>query len=128
LAARRLATSRPWLPDWWRSQRLTSPELVRCAVLLAETARIQTEEWSGVNSKQIKFLTAIFGAGAVVAMGALVVASNSTSAAEPLIPGPVTTSEVTTGETITETVVPEAPATSAATPDITTTPTSAEPG
>jgi hypothetical protein len=81
-----------------------------------------------VNSKQIKFLTAIFGAGAVVAMGALVVASNSTSAAEPLIPGPVTTSEVTTGETITETVVPEAPATSAATPDITTTPTSAEPG
>jgi len=37
-------------------------------------------------------------------------------------PGPVTTSEITTGETITETVAPEAPETTAAVPPITTTP------
>jgi hypothetical protein len=85
-------------------------------------------EWSKVDSKQIKLASAIFGASAAVAMGALGVASNDTSAAEPPPPGPVTTSEVTTGETITETVAPEAPPTSAATPEITTTPTSAEPG
>jgi hypothetical protein len=85
-------------------------------------------EWSKVNSKQVKLASAIFGGSAVVAMGALAVAKSGTSAAEPPAPGPVTTSEVTTGETITETVVPEAPQTSAATPNITTTPTSAEPG
>jgi hypothetical protein len=37
-------------------------------------------------------------------------------------PGPISTSEITTGATITETVAPEAPETSAATPPITTTP------
>lgn len=81
-----------------------------------------------MNPKQIKLASATIGSGAVVAMGALGLASNDTSAAEPPVPGPVTTSEITTGETITETVAPEAPQTSAATPNITTTPTSAEPG
>lgn len=83
-----------------------------------------------MNSKQIRLASATLGASAVLAMVAFGVASNDTSVAEPFepTPGPVTTSEVTTGETITETVVPEAPETSVATPEITTTPTSAEPG
>jgi hypothetical protein len=81
-----------------------------------------------VTSNQTKFVSATIGASAVIAMGAFAVASSDTSVAEPPTPGPVTTSEVTTGESITETVVPEAPETTAVTPDITTTPTSAEPG
>jgi hypothetical protein len=59
-------------------------------------------------------------------MGAFGVVSSVTSSAqeiEPAPPGPVTTSEITTGESITETVAPEAPETSAAVPPITTEPT-----
>ncbi len=86
---------------------------------------------SEVKSKQLRWVSAGIGAGAV-AMGALGVVFSDVSAAEPAPPppppGPVTTSEITTGETITETVVPEAPETTAATPPITTTPTSAVPG
>jgi len=85
-------------------------------------------EWSEVNSKQIKFASATLGASAVVAMGAFGAASSDTSAADSPPPGPVTTSEVTTGETITETPAPESPPATVATPEITTTPTSAEPG
>ena len=81
-----------------------------------------------MTSKQVKLVSATIGASAVVAMGAFAMVSSNTGSAEPPPPGPVTTSEITTGETITETVAPEAPPTSAATPNITTTPTSAEPG
>ncbi len=78
-----------------------------------------------MNSKQIKTCSATLGAGAVLAMGALAVATSNTSVAQedPPVPGPVTTSEITTGETVTETVAPEAPETTAAVPPITTTPT-----
>jgi hypothetical protein len=87
-------------------------------------------EWSEVNSKQLKLVSAAIGAGAVVAMGGLAVAMSNVSGAqpEPPPPGPVTTTPVTTGEISTETTAPPAPETSIATPEITTTPTSAEPG
>lgn len=81
-----------------------------------------------MNSKQSKLASATLGASAVVAMGAFGAASYDTSAADPPSPGPVTTSEMTTGDTITETVAPTAPQIPPATPNITTTPTSAEPG
>jgi hypothetical protein len=85
-----------------------------------------------VKSEQLKLVSAGIGASAVVAMSALGLVFSDVGAAQPQPPppppGPVTTSEITTGETITETVVPEAPETTAATPPITTTPTSAEPG
>ena len=84
-------------------------------------------EWSEVKSNQVKLVSATIGASAVIAMGAFAVALSYTSAAEPPPPpppGPVTTSEVTTGESITETVAPEAPETTAATPPITTPPSS----
>jgi hypothetical protein len=78
-----------------------------------------------VHSKQVKLGSATLGAGALLAMGAFGVATSAMSAAQDETevppPGPVTTSEVTTGESITETVVPEAPETTAATPPITTT-------
>jgi len=78
-----------------------------------------------MNSKQIKLCSATVGASAVLAMGAFAVLTSGTSVAEqdPPTPGPVTTSEITTGETVTETVLPEAPETTAAVPPITTTPT-----
>ncbi len=80
-----------------------------------------------MNSKQVKLGSATLGAGALIAMGAFGIASSGMSAAqddtEEPPPGPVTTSEITTGETVTETVAPEAPETTAATPPITTTPT-----
>ena len=79
-----------------------------------------------MNSK-LKLGSATIGAGALLAMGAFVVGSSGMSAAqdetELPTPGPVTTSEITTGETITQTVAPENPETTAAVPPITTTPT-----
>ena len=82
-----------------------------------------------MKSKQLKLVSAGIGTSAVVAMSALGLMFSDVGAAQPPTPpGPVTTSEITTGETIIETVVPEAPETTAATPPITTTPTSAEPG
>jgi|SoiMethySBSTD1v2_1073268.scaffolds.fasta_scaffold475690_4 hypothetical protein len=86
--------------------------------------------WSEVKSRQLKVLSAVAGGAAVVAMGALTVTFSDISVAEPpepAPPGPVTTSEVTTGETIVETVAPEAPETSAAVPPITTTPSAFPP-
>ncbi len=75
-----------------------------------------------MKSNQLKLASATIGASALIAMGALAVTSNETSVAEPEPPppGPVTTSEITTGESITETVAPEAPETTAAEPVITT--------
>jgi hypothetical protein len=107
-----------------------------------------------VKPKQIKLLSAGIGAGAVIAMGGLgvVFSDVSTAQPEPPPPGPVTTSEVTTGETstecaitaaetpppaeatapaeetLTECAAPPEPTVPEATPEITTTPTSAEPG
>ena len=75
-----------------------------------------------MNSK-LKLGSATIGAGALLAMGGFAVASGMSSAqdeTEVPPPGPVTTSEITTGETITETVAPEAPETTAAVPPITT--------
>lgn len=66
----------------------------------------------------------------MVAMGALTVTFSDLSVAdpqEPAPPGPVTTSEVTSGQTITQTVAPEAPETSVVTPPITTTPSAIPP-
>jgi hypothetical protein len=63
----------------------------------------QRRKWSGemVKPKQIKLVSAGIGAGAVIAMGGLGVAFSDVSTAEPepAPPGPVTTSEITTGET-----------------------------
>ena len=87
-------------------------------------------EWSEVNSKQLKVLSAAAGGTAVLAMGALTATFSNVSVAEPpepAPPGPVTTSEVTTGETVTETVAPEAPETPAVVPPITTTPSEIPP-
>jgi hypothetical protein len=79
-----------------------------------------------VNSK-LKLGAATIGASAVLAMGVFAVASTGLSSAQDETevppPGPVTTTPVTTGETVTETVAPEAPETTAAVPPITTTPT-----
>jgi hypothetical protein len=84
-------------------------------------------EWSEVRAKQFKVVSAGVGAGAVVAMGALGVAFSNVSAAEeptPAPPGPVTTSEITTGATVTDTTEMEGPATAVAVPPITTPPSS----
>ncbi|AMO62758.1 Uncharacterised protein [Mycolicibacterium phlei] len=77
-----------------------------------------------MNSNRFKLLTASLGTGALLAMGAVSVATTTVAQDDenPVTPGPVTTSEITTGETITETVAPEAPETTAAVPPITTTP------
>jgi hypothetical protein len=87
-------------------------------------------EWSEVNSKQLKVLSAAAGGTAVLAMGALTATFSNVSVAEPpepAPPGPVTTSEITTGETVTETVAPDAPETPAVVPPITTTPSEIPP-
>jgi hypothetical protein len=68
-----------------------------------------------VMSSKLKLMTATAGAGALLAMGGLTVA---TSAAEPAPPGPVEPTEVTTGETTTETVAPTTPTTSSVAPEI----------
>jgi hypothetical protein len=86
-------------------------------------------EWSEVKSQQLKFVAAGIGASAVVAMGAIGLVFSDVSAAEPQEPpppGPVLTSEITTGESITESVAPEAPETTVAEPPITTPPSTIE--
>jgi hypothetical protein len=77
-----------------------------------------------VTSKQFRAASAAGGAAALLTMGTLTVAFSDISRAEqePVPPGPVTTSQVSTGVTITEEVAPEAPKTSAVVPPITTTP------
>ena len=68
-------------------------------------------------------MSAGVGACAVIAMGALGLAFSDISAAEPEPPpGPVTTSEMTSPETITEAPAPETPETTFAEPTVTTTP------
>jgi hypothetical protein len=78
-----------------------------------------------VKSKQIRVASATAGATAVLAMGALTVAFSDVSAAdppEPAPPGPVSTSEITTGATVAAEDVPEAPATTLVTPSVTAEP------
>jgi len=77
-----------------------------------------------MNTTRIRLLTASLGTGALLAMGAISVATTTSAQddEDPVTPGPVTTSEISTGVTITETVAPEAPETTAAVPPITTTP------
>ena len=83
-------------------------------------------EWSDspVSSKSLKTMAATIGAGALIAGGALTMASNSwAEPAEPAPPGPVPTEEATVGETTTETTLteetpPPAPTTSSAVPGI----------
>lgn len=72
-----------------------------------------------MNANKLKLLAATAGAGALLAMGGVTVAT--TVSAEPVEPaplGPVTTTAVTTGQTSTETTPPPIPETSVATPSI----------
>ncbi|OBG13617.1 hypothetical protein A5765_12505 [Mycolicibacterium celeriflavum] len=67
--------------------------------------------------------SATVGTSALLAMGAFSVASSTAAQDDTTVtPGPVTTSEITTGETITETVIPEAPETTVVTPPVTAEP------
>jgi hypothetical protein len=84
-------------------------------------------EWSEVETKQLKLASAAVGASALIGMGAFGVAFSNVSAAEeptPAPPGPVTTSEITTGATITESTEQDGPKTSVAAPATTTPPSS----
>ncbi|WP_234811822.1 hypothetical protein [Mycolicibacterium canariasense] len=62
-----------------------------------------------MNVSRLKMLSAGVGGGAVVAMGVLAVGGGEVSRADPLPPGPVTTTPVTIGETVTETTAVESP-------------------
>ncbi|CDO05533.1 hypothetical protein C1S82_25715 [Mycolicibacterium cosmeticum] len=62
-----------------------------------------------MNVSKLKLLSAGVGGGAVVAMGLLAVGGGEVSRADPLPPGPVTTTPVTIGETVTETTAVESP-------------------
>ena len=76
-------------------------------------------EWSRVNSKQLKLVSAGIGASAVVAMGALGVAlGEAPSGTGTVGEGP----EITLGETSTESTAPLAPETTLATPPVTAEP------
>jgi hypothetical protein len=79
-------------------------------------------EWSKVRSKKLKMVSAGIGASAVVAMGALGVAYSDVSTAQTDDPpGPATTSEAPTGQTVTTTTPPTAPPTSKASPTVSAT-------
>lgn len=72
-----------------------------------------------VKIEQLKVVSAAIGAGAAIAMVGLGIASSTVSSAqEPITPGPVTTPEATTGETITTTTPPSTPETTEAKPSI----------
>jgi len=77
-------------------------------------------ECSEVDSKQVKFMLATVGAGAVLAAGVLTFAIGDVNAA---VPQPVPSGAgITTGQTVTETTAPSSPETSVAVPPITTAP------
>ena len=69
-----------------------------------------------MKSMNLKLMTAAAGAGALLAMGGITVA---TSSADPETPGLIEPVEATTGQTTTETTAPTAPETSIAVPEIT---------
>ncbi|MGH3580148.1 MAG: hypothetical protein ACRDUB_01065 [Mycobacterium sp.] len=68
---------------------------------------------------RIKLLSAGAGAGAVLAMGVLSVAGSEVSRADPAPPGPVTTTPVTIGETVTETTAVQSPEPTVYSPPVT---------
>jgi hypothetical protein len=72
-----------------------------------------------VKSKQLKLGAATLGTGAVLAMGALGVASGVSSAQDPPEPP---SPEITLGETTTSTTAPPEPETSVAVPEVTAEP------
>ncbi|MBS1694677.1 MAG: hypothetical protein JST91_20880 [Actinobacteria bacterium] len=102
-----------------------------------------------MRTQKFKLVSASIGAGALIAMGGLGVASSGVGLAQPEtepVPSP-TVPEATTGQTSTECALtdtsvapaeaaatsttcaaPPEPSVPVATPEITTTPTSAEPG
>ena len=75
-------------------------------------------EYTVVKTGQFKVVSAAGGASAAIAMVGIGIAFSSVSAAEEPTPGPVATSEATTGETITTTTPPSTPETTIATPSI----------
>ena len=62
-----------------------------------------------MKTNKVKLMTAMMGGGALIAMGALTVANGDISRADPPAPGPVTTTLVTVGETVTETTAITSP-------------------
>lgn len=73
-----------------------------------------------MGSKQVKFMLATAGAGAVLAAGVLTFAIGDVNAAVPQsVPSGA---GITTGQTVTETTAPPSPETSVAVPPITTAP------
>ncbi|OFJ50684.1 hypothetical protein [Mycolicibacterium grossiae] len=72
-----------------------------------------------MKTTKVKLLAATAGAGAVLAMGGVTMATSAAEPADPAPPGPVVTSEATTGETSTESAAPTTPTTSSAAPEIT---------
>jgi hypothetical protein len=66
---------------------------------------------------KMKLMTATVGAGALLAMGGVTMAT-SWAAPDPTPPGPVTPTQVTTPETTTLTTAPPAPASPKAEPEI----------
>jgi hypothetical protein len=86
-------------------------------------------KWNQQNSHghgaRVKLMLAVVGASAVVAMGALTaLLSGEGTSGGTLMSEPTPTSQTVTEET----PAPSTPLTSVATPEITTTPTSVEPG
>ena len=76
-------------------------------------------EWSEVNSKQLKLVSAGIGASAVLVMGALTVVFTDDSAdTGTVVQGP----EITLGETSTEAAAPAEPETTFVTPPVTAEP------
>ncbi|OBI83272.1 hypothetical protein [Mycobacterium sp. E740] len=78
-----------------------------------------------MNSKQIKLFSATVGASALLTMGALTVAATTAAQDEEdggATAGPVTTSEATTGETVTQSPGSGVPETTVATPEVTAEP------
>jgi len=75
---------------------------------------------NGTQQKRVKLLSAVIGASAVVAMGALgVIFGDVSSAAPEQVAGPVPPQA--TEQTVTTTTPPPVPETSAATPSVTAT-------
>jgi hypothetical protein len=72
-----------------------------------------------VNSRQFKLVTAGIGASAAIAISVLGVAFSTVSSAEPVMTGPVPTSEATKGETMTIKTPPPTPSVNKAKPQIT---------
>jgi hypothetical protein len=82
-------------------------------------------EWSEVDSRRVKIMLGTAGAGAILAMGVVSIATGDVNAA---VPQPVPYKVGATGQTVTETTAPSEPETSKAVPPITTAPYTIPPG